>query len=780
MAGGILLLVCLLLGGMAAAEGFSVTYQASDSAGTVIRTTVVGGQTYLFLPSCARADKLALIVDAAGTLTATGDNGQSVSFASGGAWDLTALFAAVPDDGQYAVTITAENGAAETLILMFSANLRSLYITSADPQAEGRQWLEDCDDHSRTTSGTMVLLRADGTTVYDGAMPKIRGRGNSTWVQTDPDNTDDKRAYQIKLAKKTDLLDTGDPGEANKRWVLLALYFDPTLLHDWVSNDLALELGQTETSHSTPVDLYYDGEYRGTYLLSEKIEVGTGRVEVADYEDILETLNQEIGVDITTHAQVSAVSAGGSALYATEDVFDGGNYSLGGYLLEMDCAHYQGSQSYFCLSTGDLFVVKNPEFASLDIVEYLAEKFEGLNATLHNYGVNPSTGQSWTDVFDADSMVPYYWVCELAKCYAAWDHQSYFVMEQGESKVRMGPVWDFDKAYSLTCDTDDPTGITESGGGGWGRWLLRIPEFQSMAKQYFSQTLEPIVRDILLGDTDAHGTYLHSLAWYWQWESASRAMNDVLWNPIGLYETVVYPTYQENYEGMYAFLSERIDWLAQEIEAWPCYTSAASAAVTLQATYANVLDSMAAAVDDFYTNATVAALQGSTVTQATDTGYATLRADITLAPKPATVFTDDFTVTVNGAPVPFTQNEDGSVTVSVLFEDPSYRVAEYGPDDYGLVFDADYYAAHYPEVVAEVGSDPAALLAYYVDYGIWDGQAANAFFDPNEVISQLDDVVQMLGEDYEAIVFNFIEYGYLYWPTQLNKTLTPQVRAAED
>ncbi len=52
----------------------------------------------------------------------------------------------------------------------------------------------------------MALLAADGESVYDGKLTQIKGRGNSTWKGA-------KRPYQIKLDKKTDLLQTGDSAD---------------------------------------------------------------------------------------------------------------------------------------------------------------------------------------------------------------------------------------------------------------------------------------------------------------------------------------------------------------------------------------------------------------------------------------------------------------------------------------------------------------------------------------------------------------------------------------
>lgn len=72
-----------------------------------------------------------------------------------------------------------------------------------------------------------------GESVYDGKLTQIKGRGNSTWKGA-------KRPYQIKLDKKTDLLQTGDSADKAKTWVLLANFYDPSA----VRNMLALDLGR--------------------------------------------------------------------------------------------------------------------------------------------------------------------------------------------------------------------------------------------------------------------------------------------------------------------------------------------------------------------------------------------------------------------------------------------------------------------------------------------------------------------------------------------------------
>ena len=161
--------------------------------------------------------------------------------------------------------------------------------------------------------------------LYEGKLSHIRGRGNSTWTYSV------KKPYQIKLDKASDLMECGEPA---KTWVLLGNYFDKTLLRNRIGLNLAAEMGMEYACHVRPVDLYYDGVYRGSYLLSEKIEIKTNRVEIRDLEDAFEKTNAETA-DLDSLPRVQGKAANGylcqyiKGLNTPEDI-------TGGYLLEID------------------------------------------------------------------------------------------------------------------------------------------------------------------------------------------------------------------------------------------------------------------------------------------------------------------------------------------------------------------------------------------------------------------------------------------------------------
>ena len=111
----------------------------------------------------------------------------------------------------------------------------------------------------------------DDRLLFEDLSANIRGRGNSTWRAP-------KKPYYLKLDKKNDLFGTGK----SKKYVLLANYYDRTLLR----NDVTFEAARRTSLEWTPmgifVKLYLNDAYQGIYWLGEKVEVEDYRLQ-ADY-----------------------------------------------------------------------------------------------------------------------------------------------------------------------------------------------------------------------------------------------------------------------------------------------------------------------------------------------------------------------------------------------------------------------------------------------------------------------------------------------------------------
>ncbi|MGC4070389.1 MAG: CotH kinase family protein [Polyangiaceae bacterium] len=95
---------------------------------------------------------------------------------------------------------------------------------------------------------------------YEGAA-SIRGRGNSTWLWYD------KKPYRIKLNEKSEILGLA----ADKDWVLLANYRDPTFLMNAFAFAAADFMQLPFTNHSRFVEVTLNGSYIGLYQLTEQI-----------------------------------------------------------------------------------------------------------------------------------------------------------------------------------------------------------------------------------------------------------------------------------------------------------------------------------------------------------------------------------------------------------------------------------------------------------------------------------------------------------------------------
>lgn len=545
------LLLCLLLGmtTAAAAGDSSLSYRTNVEGGgnTSISLQRTAGGDCLFLPASADLQKLTLWFSGDEATLSAG--GKWLAVRSGQPFDLTALFAREPADGVYAVTFT-QGQKTRPVKIMRSANMGSLYLTSADP-AKDRTWVEK--DKDKKAKGSAVLLRADGTPIYNGGLKQIKGRGNSTWDYP-------KKPYQIKLADKTDLLETGDPAEAESTWVLLANYCDETMIHNSLTYDLAAEAGLKYSPHNAPVDLYYDGEYRGTYLLSEKTEVGDGRVAVDDLEGKIEDANPDME-DLDSLATASGVNQFGNHYQYVAGLALPEDFS-GGYLLELDFPERaKAEKSWFATTGGKHVVCKSPEYLPQEAMEYISGFYQEFEDAVFAGGVNPATGKDYTEYVDVESLAKCYLILELSQDGDAFQSSTFFYKPAGEEKLYAGPLWDFDSAYGSTgADVQDQRLV--AGQTLMGRKLLAIPSFRAEVQRCYEE-LYPLIKDIALStQQDTHGTILRSIPSYGAQCAASQKMNAVLWperSPAN-YRTAV--------QSFQTFVSQRNQWLYHTVMSW--------------------------------------------------------------------------------------------------------------------------------------------------------------------------------------------------------------------
>ena len=487
-----LLIICMLLPalgstalatGDAAGESWSVTATVD---GASMKASAVDGESYLFLPANADLTQLHLSFESMNhdgtTITWRGEKGSA---GAGDAIDVTAL-AQMDEASRYAVEVVTKEGASFAFYIMQGASIPTFYLHSDDPR-EGRDWVDASKKHEAT--GTMEFITADGDAVYDGALTQIKARGNSTFAYYP------KKPYQIKLDKKTDLLGNGEKG---KTWVLLACYNDSTMMRDKTFKDLATELGMDYAIQADWVNLYYDGEYRGVYLLSEKVSVGSTGVDITDMEEAYEELNPTYGDDMEI---AEAVNRYGQKYLYTKNITELETVT-GGFLIEKNHDKIDEVNGFYTSREAG-FNVKSPEWAGQEAMAYISEYYQEFENAVYatdedgNYtGFNAETGKYYYEYCDLGSLMQTYLIQNLSQNVDAYASSFYFYKD-ADGIMYAGPVWDLDS----TCGTGWNAEISLRSSHISGRYLAealyKIPHFQMAVRSYFAYYFLPRVEAML-------------------------------------------------------------------------------------------------------------------------------------------------------------------------------------------------------------------------------------------------------------------------------------------
>ncbi len=124
------------------------------------------------------------------------------------------------------------------------------------------------EDRDEEEDVLVSLIDKKGERNLPGMTAKIRGRGNSTWLAK-------KKPYRLTFTEETSVLEMGKA----KTWLLLANAYDATNVKNKLVFDMAQMLFDDWSPDGKFVDVYYNGEYRGLYFLTERVEVDTSRVD---------------------------------------------------------------------------------------------------------------------------------------------------------------------------------------------------------------------------------------------------------------------------------------------------------------------------------------------------------------------------------------------------------------------------------------------------------------------------------------------------------------------
>ena len=308
------------------------------------------------------------------------------------------------------------------LKVMHSRNLPSVYIETEsgnlDLINENKEYLE-----KMKTS----IYDAAGNIIYKEKKGFVKGHGNRSFNM-------EKKPYTIKLSQDVALFGMN----SSNTWVLVSNVADATGIQNAITYNMARNAGMPYTPKFQYVDLYFNSNYHGTYMVTEKIDINENNMNFNDLGRINLGLNPEISTDI-------------DAKWYEDEMYKG--YELdrnpvditGGYIIERDYGN-----KYAMEKTGfrtnllrDCYVVKSPANASIEQVEYVQNLMNGLEESLEK------GDGSWTNYIDADSFVDKYIIEEFTQNEGGGATSAYYYKPQDSiSKlIFAGPVWDYDTAY---------------------------------------------------------------------------------------------------------------------------------------------------------------------------------------------------------------------------------------------------------------------------------------------------------------------------------------------
>lgn len=246
------------------------------------------------------------------------------------------------------------------------------------------------------------LVMPDGTVAYQAGNVAVKARGHSTFNKP-------KKPYTFRLQEEKGLLGM----RPDKRWILLANFMD----HSNIRNSLAFAISRQTSLDWTPdgrfVDVVLNGKLQGCYYLTESVEVEP----------------QRLNLDQTN-----------------------------GFLVEGD-DYDDGSTFYTSIRNLPLHV-RFPENVSAARQTSIEQRFNEIERLLYK-GTPADPAVLYRKYIDLNSFIDWWLVHELAQNAEPNGPRSCYFHDNGDGRLRMGPVWDFDLAF-ITVGLDNGGDIRPS------------------------------------------------------------------------------------------------------------------------------------------------------------------------------------------------------------------------------------------------------------------------------------------------------------------------------
>ena len=324
------------------------------------------------------------------------------------------------------------------IVHVLQSDLVSLFIDVDGGDDSFSQIVSD-KRHETFFKGHITIFDEDSTDSY--SLQSIRGRGNSTWLRP-------KKPFQIKFKEDVSILGL----KASKKYILLTNHWDGSLSRNYLWLNLAKDLGLEYSVDCHPADIYINGQYMGSYLITNKVEVSSNSIDLED-----------------------------------------------GFLFEITNTFLYD----IMLSHGYKVLIKYPNLERLSEEKLLFVKKEStkyLNKIEKMLYDNSISLEDISSYIDLDSFVKYYWIQEFSLNYDTLRGSNYCYVK--DNKLYMGPIWDMDdtlnRSYQYSSMKEDyifhNQALQDRIEENWYQQLYQKEGFSDLVDSFFIEHVEDFER----------------------------------------------------------------------------------------------------------------------------------------------------------------------------------------------------------------------------------------------------------------------------------------------
>ena len=333
-------------------------------------------------------------------------------------------------------------------------------------------------------------------------------------------------------------------------WILYAPYTDKSLMRNFLTFDLGRKMGNY-SPRTVYCELFVNGDYKGIYILMEKIKRDNDRVDIAklDSDDLA------------------------------------GDSLTGGYIIKVDKFTGTGSwgdswQSNYNTIGGNYLRIQYHYPESDDMLpqqkNYIKSYIDSFEHSLNAYFFTDTT-IGYNKYIDVNSFIDLYIINELSRNIDGYRLSTYMYKDRDDNggKLTMGPFWDYNLAYGNAnyCDGWETDGWQQDGdcpdlgqSPFWFERLLDDTTYQNKLNCRWEYLRErSFHQDSIFNFIDSISLYLND----------AQQRNFQKWPILGNY---VWPnyyvgnTYQDELNFLKNWISDRLTWIDGNILG-NCYSS---------------------------------------------------------------------------------------------------------------------------------------------------------------------------------------------------------------